>query len=227
MLCPGPTDCFWSPCRLECQLDWTAEQDRLPEVEFELSPGWVADRVLIRGLEDPLDWHVSALPSGSTTVQVAIPASARSRGEFSLVVSASHQRGGSGVRFHCRGFARSHASRRRGLVGRGPIPGRWFAPQKRAAWPGSIRIKFRACRPRVNRVSNLRESLAWRWTSLRPRVGSIASHRTRAGASVRIDATVDPANGRLTLEGTLSIVAGEDALEAIPIWIDGASVLPH
>ena len=83
-----------SPVRLECQLDWTADESLPPELEIELSPGWITERVLERGVEFPVSWHASRLESGSTKLQVAIPSSSLMRKEISLVLSASSQAAG-------------------------------------------------------------------------------------------------------------------------------------
>jgi hypothetical protein len=80
--------------------------------------------------------------------------------------------------------------------------------------------------PREQR-SNLRESLAWRWAA-----ENAAAQIDREpieqgpGVSVRIEATLDPAREHLTLDGTLTIVAGTNALPTIPIWIDGPAGSP-
>ena len=78
-----------SPCRLECQLNWTFQHGSMSELEIDLSPAWLPDRVLIRGLDDPVAWHPSVLPSGSTRLHVALPATALAQNELVLSVGAS------------------------------------------------------------------------------------------------------------------------------------------
>ena len=210
-----------SPCRLECQIEWTAEQSLSPEVEIELSPGWSADRVLIRGSEDPLSWHPSPASSGSTKLRVAIPAAALPRKQISLVVSAISTSAGA------RGPL--ELPRIRPLEAR-IVDEAWVAwadqstivrpvQARGLAWidPGQVPGLLN---PREAK-SNLRESLAWRWTA------EMAAARVDRepieqvpGASVRVEATLDPAKGNLTLDGNLTIVAGTNALPAIPIWVD-------
>ena len=76
-----------TPARLECQLDWTRRVNALPpEIEIELSPGWITDRVLMRGVTDPLVWHASALESGRYPAARDDPGECLQRKEISLVV---------------------------------------------------------------------------------------------------------------------------------------------
>ena len=209
------------PCRLECQLDWTTEQRLTPELEIELSPEWIPDRVLIRGSNDPLAWHPSLLPSGSTILHVAVPALALSQKEISLIVSAASTKAA----------ARGPLELPR-VRPRGPriVDEAWLAwadqatmiqPQQARglAWidPGQVPGLLTARGP----LSNLREALAWRW------IAEDAAARVdrqpidqEPSARVHIDATVDPAKERVTLDGRLSVTAAAAALEAVPVWIE-------
>jgi hypothetical protein len=210
-----------TPCGLECQLEFTAEQTLPSELEIELSPGWITDRVLIRGSEDALDWHSSLLPTGSTRLRVAIPAPAVLRKEIALVVSATRASSGArgplelprvrpmGARILDEAWlawadqtAMVRPVQAQGLV--------WIDP---AQVPGLLVARGAA--------SSLRESLAWRYTaeSAAARVDRQPIEQEPA-ASIRTLATLDPAKQRLTLDGTLTIVAGTRALEAIPIWLE-------
>ena len=78
-----------SPSRLECQLNWTLHHGSLAELEIDLSPAWLPDQVRIRGLDDPLVWHPSVLPSGGTRLHVALPAASLSQKELALVIGAN------------------------------------------------------------------------------------------------------------------------------------------
>jgi hypothetical protein len=210
-----------SPCRLECQLDWTAEQALSNELEIELSGGWTADRVFIRGSDDTLNWHPSAGPSGSTKLRVTIPPAALVRKEVSLVVNATSSRSGARGPFELP-RARPLGARIvdevwlawsdqstmvRPLQARGLA---WIDPHQ---VPGLLAARERS--------SNLRESLAWRWTT-----EAAAAQIDRElieqgpGVSVRIETTLDPAHEHITLDGTLTIVTGMGPLLTIPIWID-------
>ena len=211
-----------SPCRLECQLDLTADQG-LTDVEIELSPGWNADRMLMPGLEVPLDWHAGTLASGTTLVQVAVPPGAQLRKELTLILHANAARPGA------RGSLDLPRVRARGSR---IVDEAWLAwadsrtmvrpTQARGlAWidPGQIPGLLSSREPN----SNLRESLAWRWTAL-DAVARVDREpiEQELGASIRINAIVDSVNSRLTLDGTMTIVAGAEALDSIPIWLSTA-----
>ena len=77
-----------SPCRLECQLNWRFQHGSMSELEIDLSPGWLPDRVLIRGLEDPVTWHPSVLASGVTKLHVELPATMLTQNELVLEIGA-------------------------------------------------------------------------------------------------------------------------------------------
>jgi hypothetical protein len=208
-----------SPARLECQLDWTAEESLPSELEIELSPGWIAERVLIRGVADPLPWHASRQPSGSTRLQVAIPGSALLRKEISLAVSGSASSAGSRGPLE---LPRLHPA------GARIVDDAWLAWADRAtkirpeeaaglAWidPGQVWGLV----PAREASGSLREALAWRWIDQagRARVEREPIEQ-EPGASIVMVATVDPAKQRVALDGRLSVVAGAEALTSIPIW---------
>ncbi len=69
-----------APARLDCRLDWTLRRGSISQMEIDLSPAWLPDQVRIQGLDDPLAWHSSALPSGATRLRVMLPASVLARG---------------------------------------------------------------------------------------------------------------------------------------------------
>ncbi len=217
-----------SPCRLECQLDWTGLAALTPELEIELSPAWTTERVLMRGLSEPLSWHASLLPSGSTRLRVAIPATAPLLSEISLIVSASSTGAGA------RGPLELPRVR---PVGTRIVDDAWVAWADQATmirpteavglvWidPGQVPGLL----PARAGSSNLREALGWRW------IAETASGRVdrepieqAPGASIVMNAVVDAAKQHLSLDGRLSIVAGADALEAIPIWIERPAGSPY
>ena len=208
-----------SPARLECQLDWTADESLAPELEIELSPGWIAERVLIRGVADPLPWHARRQPGGSTRLQVAMPASALLRKEISLVVSASSSFSGARGPLE---LPRVHPA------GSRIVDDAWLAWADRAtmvrpteaaglAWidPGQVS----GLSPAHETSGGLREALAWRWIDQTGRASvDRAPIEKEPGASIVMTATVDPAKQRVVLDGRLSIVAGAEALTSVPIW---------
>ena len=78
-----------SPARLECELSWAVHEGSMPELAIDLSPAWLPDRVVVRGMDDPVAWHPSLLPSGSTRVHVALPVATNMPKELVVVVTAS------------------------------------------------------------------------------------------------------------------------------------------
>ena len=210
-----------SPCRLECQLDWTAPGTVQPVLEIELSPGWITEQVRLRGSTDSLSWHAAALPSGSTRLQVAIPASALLGKELSLVYSASSIKPG----------ARGPLELPRiSLAGTRIEDDAWVAWADQAtlirpeaasglAWidPGQVPGLLPAREP----FSNLREALGWRWISPTGRARLDREPiEQEPGASIVMSATVDPLEGHVRLDGRLSVFAGAEPIETIPIWIE-------
>ncbi len=173
-----------SPVRLECQLDLTAEESLPPELEVELTPGWVTERVLERGVDSAVSWHASRLDSGSTRVQVAIPSSALVRKEVSLVLFASSSAAGRADRWNCRGctLARRELSTTRGFCG--PIRGRRSGRRRLPVSPGSTPGEFRDFRRRVRRGRGFARHLLGDGSSARVERASIVS-RSRRGRAGR------------------------------------------
>ena len=58
-------------------------------MEIDLAPAWLPDQVRIQGLDDPLAWHSSAMPSGATRLRVMLPASVLARGRWTLSIGAT------------------------------------------------------------------------------------------------------------------------------------------
>ncbi len=217
-----------SPCRLECQLDWTTEHRLMPELEIELSPAWMPDRVVISGSNGPVAWHPSLLPSGSTILHVAVPATALSQKEISLIVSAASTSAGA------RGPLELPRVRPRTAR---LVDEAWLAWADQATMVQPVQAhglvwidpgQVSGLLPARGTGSNLREALAWRW------IADSASARVdrepieqEPRASIHIDATVDPTQERVTLDGHLSITAGATALETVPIWIEAPSGAPE
>ena len=78
-----------TPARLDCRLDWTLQRGPVTQLEIDISPGWSPDQVRIQGLDDPLAWHSSPLPSGGTRLRVVPPASAMAAGRWTLAIGAT------------------------------------------------------------------------------------------------------------------------------------------
>src|SRR5205085_4915407 len=78
-----------APARLDCRLDWRLHRGSTPEIEIDLSPAWIPDQVRIAGLDDPVSWHPSVLPSGATRLRVILPANIAARREWTLTLGAN------------------------------------------------------------------------------------------------------------------------------------------
>ncbi len=210
-----------SPARLECQLDWSAPDALALELEIELSPGWITERVLMRGATDPLVWHASPLELGSTKLQVAIPASTQ-RKEISLTYSASSS---------SPGFRGPLELPRVIPLGARIVDEAWLAwadqttmirptDARGLAWIDPAGVA--GLQPARQENASLREALAWRWMGQSGR-GRVVREpiEQEPSASIVMNAIVDPAKGHVTLDGRLSVLAGAEAVEGIPIWIEG------
>ncbi len=209
-----------SPARLECELSWAVHNGSMPELEIDLSPAWLPDRVTIRGMDDPVAWHPSLLPSGSTRVHVALPVTTITPKELVVIVGASSTASGGrgplqlprvrpvGARLSDEAWVAwvdqgtmIQPSLARGLA--------WIDPSE---VPGLV-----APRPGG---SDLREALAWRWIAEK---ADARVDRERIeqepGASIRLHARIDPTGRRLVLDGRILVYAGAGTLNTVPLWI--------
>ncbi len=210
-----------APARLDCRLDWTLRRGSISQMEIDLSPAWLPDQVRIQGLDDPLAWHSSALPSGATRLRVMLPASVLARGHWTLTIGATSA-------------AQS---------GRGPLELPRVHPLRAAivdeAWLAWVEdgTMIRPARARglawidPHEVPGLvtsppaaghREALAWRWTA---DAAEARVDRERIDqdprASIRARARLATDGGGLTIEGTLLVGSGAAALETLPVWVEG------
>ena len=203
-----------SPARLECELNWAVHDGSMPELEIDLSPAWLPDRVVIRGMDDPVAWHPSVLPSGSTRLHVALPVTTITPKELVVIVGASSTASGG------RGPLQLPRVR---PVGARMIDEAWVAwvdqgtmiqptLARGLAWidPGEV-PGLLAPRPGG---SDLREALAWRW------IADEADARVdrerieqEPGASIRLHARIDPTGRRLVLDGRILVYAGAGPLD--------------
>ena len=208
-----------SPCRLECQLDWTASAALDPEVEIDLSPGWTAERVVMRGSSEPLQSHATVLPTGITRLQVVIPASALPGKELSFLIMRQRDRDALAGPLDLPRVSVGGSTWRMTRGWRGPIKGRSSGPWRRAAWPGSIRARSPACCLRARFQTCAR---CWAGAGLTRAAARVSREpiESEPGASIVMSATVDPLQKRLRLDGRVTIFAGALPIESVPIWVE-------
>ena len=214
------------PARLECELHWTVHDGSMSELEVDLSPAWLPDKVAIEGLGDPVAWHPSALPSGITRLHLSLPEAIHTQKELVILVGAN-----------------STAS-----SGRGPLQlprvrpvntrivdeawvawvdaGTMIQPTmaRGLAWIDPAQVPGLLATHAI--APDLREALAWRWiaSSAEARVDR-APIELEPGARIRTHARVDPALGLLILDGRLLLYAGAGPIDSVPLWIGQAGGL--
>ncbi|MGO9917505.1 MAG: hypothetical protein ACLQIB_22735 [Isosphaeraceae bacterium] len=209
------------PTRLECQLSWKVQQGLLPELQIDLSPGWVPDQVRFREFSDPTTWHSLVLPSGVTRIRVAMPSAAIARQELTLELGANSTiPGGRGPLELPR--ARPVETRIADDVWLAWVDSDTIIRPSRARGLAWIDPK-EAVGPTILPASTgeLREALAWRWISDQ---GSAQIARERIDqeprASITTTARIDPSQRVLLVDGRIVVNAGADALDAVPVWVN-------
>ena len=215
-----------SRVRLDCELDYTVREGTVAELDVDLGPTWVPERVAIRGIDDPVAWHSSVLPSGDTRLHVALPSAALSFKELVVFVRASSTVAGG------RGPLQLPRVR---PVGARMFDEAWVAWVDQAtiiqptvarglAWLDPREISGLARMPAPD--SDLREALAWRWIA-READGRVDRQRIghQPGASVRVHATIEPTGRRLVVDGQIDVYAGAAPLDSVSLWIDQAGDL--
>ncbi len=76
------------PARVECALDWSFDQKIVPEIEIDLSPGWIPDYVRLAAGMSRWPGIIGRCASGATRMTVALPASVLSQKDLALTVGA-------------------------------------------------------------------------------------------------------------------------------------------
>ena len=190
-------------------------------MEIDLAPTWLPEQVRIQGLDDPLAWHSSAMPTGATRLRVMLPASVLAARQWTLSIGAtSTALGARGSlelpRVHPVGAAIGdeawlawgddsttiQPTNARGLAWIDPadVPGLVVAPPS----------------------PDLREALAWRWTT--DDAGArVECERVAAGSQGldRSPGRLAPDGRGLSIDGTLLVRSGAAEMDFLPIWVDG------
>ena len=207
---------------LECQLSGLGLGDAATELEIDLPPTWIANRVQWSGRDDSLSWHSAIQADGSTRLSVLVSGSEGAAAGRPLIIGATSTAGG----------------------GRGPL----FLPRVRPArmavadetWEamvdGSMKLTPIAARGLVwlnpDRLvepgplklppgDGFRTVLAWRWNTedAEARVDREAIDQ-EPRVELRYHARVADDGEHLTIEGEILLDPGTRPLSALPIWID-------
>ncbi len=199
------------------------QQGSLAELEIDFGPAWLPDQVQLRGLDDPLVWHPSVLPSGGTRLHVALPSASLSQKELVLLIGANSTILGSRGPFELP-RVRPVGSR---IVDEAWVawvdPGTMIQPTsaRGLAWIDPLEVPGLLV-PRST-GSELREALAWRWIADSAQAWVERERiEQEPRASIRVTARVDPTGHRLALDGRLVVSSGAEPLDSIPIWINPA-----
>ena len=210
-----------SPGRIECQLNWTFDERPVSELEVDLSPGWLPDRVVLRGRNEPVAWRPRALPSGGTRLLIELPATALAQKTLVLGLGATSTLGGA------RGPLELPRVR---PVGARLVDDSWLTwvdhtvmvrpiSARGLAWldPGEV-PGFSAAH---SSVPGMHEALAWRWIA-EEGGGRIDREpiEHQPAASIRTRARLNPMGRELSVDGRLVAKAGALSLESVPVWID-------
>jgi hypothetical protein len=208
-----------TPPRLDCRLDWSLHRGSISQFEVDLAPGWLPDQVRLQGVEDPLAWHSSTLPSGVTRLRVMLPASVLGRSGWALTVGATSQ---STTERDPLELPRVHpvdvAVADEAWLAWGddrttiqPIQARGLAWIDPAEVPGLVTAPP---------LQELREALAWRWTA---EAAEARVERDRIDqdprVSIRTRVHLSPDGREVSIEGKLLIGSGAATLDSLPIWL--------
>ncbi len=209
-----------APARVEARVAWTPGERSAAELEIDLSPAWLVERVELVGANDPLNWHPSVLPAGGTRLHVSRPTSTLPQRELSLLIAASSTiPGGRGalalprVRpVGARIGDEAWVAWVDGLTTIRPTVASGLAWIDPSTVPGLI---DRSLAP-----VGFREALAWRWLEDRAeaRVDRERIEQEPRGSvftRVRIDST----GKGVSLEGRIVVTAGAEAVESVPFWL--------
>jgi hypothetical protein len=209
---------------LECQLQGLGGRGSATEIEIDLPPTWVANRLHQSGRDEPLSWHPTVQADGSTRLHVLMPASEGEAESRFLLIGATSTAAG----------------------GRGPLVLPRVRPARVAiadeTWvalvDSTLRVSPIAARGLVwldpSRVEGpsefssplgpeLRPGLAWRWNAqdAEGRIDcGLASQE--ASVEIRYEARIDETGKHLLLEGEIFVESGQRPLTALPIWIGEA-----
>jgi hypothetical protein len=205
---------------LECQLDGISEVASATELDVDLPPTWVPDRVSWAGTDESLAWHWTVLADGSARLRALIPKREKPQESRPLVIGAtSTVRDGRGPldlpRIRPAGVPVADEvwvamvdrtmnltpTEARGLV--------WIDPNRVEGPMG----------PAPLRTFDPRPALAWRWNA---DAGFARVQRElieqAPRAEIHYRAHVEEDGLHLVLEGQISLFRGTRPLSQLPVW---------
>lgn len=209
-----------SPPRLECHLTGLGAHGPAPELEIELPPNWVPDRVQWNGMEESLDWHTTVGTDGRTRLQLLLPDVEGPIASRRLVIGATSTiAGGRGPLSLPRVRPATLAVADEVWVANvhpdmtfNPVSARglaWLDPERLEAMPSD-----------PARTYERRNVLAWRWNA---EVAEAKAERERMNdpprAEIRSRSTLDPTGLGLVIDGQIIVTLGDEPLSSLPVWI--------
>src|SRR6202020_422298 len=75
--------------RLNCRMIWSILHGRPLNIDIDLPPSWVADRVEVEGVDDPVSWHPEELPGRGVRIHAVLPSGDWTDRSLAVNVSAT------------------------------------------------------------------------------------------------------------------------------------------
>ncbi len=205
---------------LECQLSGVGEVASATELDVDLPPTWVPDRVSWAGGDESLAWHWTVLADGSTRLRMLLPGREKTQASRPLVIGATSTAGGG------RGPLVLPRVRPVGVPVADEV---WVAMVDRTmnltptvarglVWIDPYRVEG-LVGPAPLRASDPRPALAWRWNA---EAGSARVEREPLEQAPRSEiqyrAQVEQDGRHLAIEGQILLVHGTRPLSVLPVW---------
>jgi hypothetical protein len=203
--------------RLDCRI--TGLGGSSSELEIDLPPTWVPDRIDRGGPEDSLAWHATVGPDGGTRLRLVLPELEGTSGTRPLVIGATSTIAAG------RGPLALPRVRPRNVPVRDEI---WVATAEKTMVLKPVSARGVAWldpaiaedTPFTGRGPDQRPSLAWRWNSedAEARIDrDLVDQDPRV--QVRYVARISSDGSLLELDGRIAIEPGNRPLGGLPIWI--------
>jgi hypothetical protein len=210
-----------APPEFECRLGGPGAIGLSGEVQLELPPTWVPERVALGGPDEPLSWHATVQPGGSTRLRVLIPGSEKAQDSRTLIVVARTIAGGGG------GTVVLPRVKPLGFM----VPDEtWVARVDPALALNPVRAAGLAWLDRVpaeslagmRQGSGLKTALAWRWIDASGSAVVECEPLDRGPrAEIRTRAILTADGQGLLLEGEILVQPGAGGLARLPVSLGG------